>query len=138
MEVANQSAETREWTPPKNFAYAKPVNSVAIEDAFAIYANPNRQSKRTITLVKPPLFFSKHAYSVPLTLPLGLAYLAAVLEKADYRVEIIDCAGSATHQIRSTPDGRFRVQGLEAEQLTAGMNPHTDIIGFTIMFSQEW
>ena len=48
---------------------------------------------RIITLCKPFVVFSKNSYSSPVTLPLGLAYIGGVLEKADYKVKIIDSTG---------------------------------------------
>ena len=42
-----------------------------------------------ITLVNPPYPLGSHLH--PPFLPLGLGYLAAVLEKNNYKVDIIDC-----------------------------------------------
>lgn len=126
------------YDPPKNFAYAKAPNPLGVGDAFSTFANPDLNSTRVITLIKPPIIFSKNSYSTPLTMPLGLAYVAAVLEKAHYRVKIIDCPGRSVDRISLTPDGRFKVQGMEEEESIKLINPETDIIGVSIMFSQEW
>ncbi len=123
---------------PRNIAYTKPPNPLAVDDAFARYANPDPTTSRTITLIKPPIFFSKNSYSTPLTMPLGLAYLAAVLEKAGYRAKIIDCPALGLDQIRLTSNGRFKVQGLEDEKSIERIDRKSDIIGITIMFSEEW
>jgi anaerobic magnesium-protoporphyrin IX monomethyl ester cyclase len=111
---------------------------VDIGDAFSVYANPAPQSTRVVTLIAPPLYFSKNSYSTPLTLPLGLAYLAAVLEKAHYRVKIVDCPGSDANNIYLTPNRRFKVQGLDEQRSIEVIDRETDIIGVSIMFSQEW
>ncbi len=116
----------------------RPPNSMALRDALVVYSNPEPQSDKVVTLIKPPIVFSKNSYSTPLTMPLGLAYLAAVLEKARYRVKIIDCPGGDVENIRLTPDGRFKVQGLEESASIGQIDSATDIIGITIMFSQEW
>ena len=126
------------YVPPQNFAYAKPPNSIDVGDAFSLYANPNPQAGSVVTLIKPPIIFSKNSYSTPLTMPLGLVYLAAVLEKSDYQVKIIDCPGLGVDQITFTSDGRFKVQGLDENRSIDLIDPNTDIIGVTIMFSQEW
>ena len=76
--------------PPKNHNYIKPTHPLSISDAFSIFRNPEPWSKKPITLIKPPIIFSKNSYSTPLTMPLGLTYLAAVLEKGGYEVKIID------------------------------------------------
>src|SRR5262245_51846438 len=72
------------YIPPRNVAYGRPPSTLDIGDAFSAYANPDPQVNRVVTLIAPPLYFSKNSYSTPLTMPLGLAYLAAVLEKAHY------------------------------------------------------
>ena len=107
-------------------------------DAFDVFRNPDPASGRIVTLIAPPVFFSKTSYSTPLTLPLGLAYLAAVLEKADYTVRLIDCRGADASNIRLTPDGRFNMQGLDIDTSIEAIDSATDIIGISIMFSQEW
>ena len=87
------------YMPPKQVAYGRPPSTLGIGDALSDYANPEPQLNRVVTLIAPPLYFSKNSYSTPLTMPLGLAYLAAVLEKAHYRVKIIDCPGSDANHI---------------------------------------
>ena len=44
-----------------------------------------------VTLVNPP--YPSNAHSHPPFIPLGLAYLGAVAEKAGHEVTIIDCQG---------------------------------------------
>jgi B12 binding domain len=126
------------YTPPTNLSYGRPPSTLNMGDAFSVYSNPDPQSTRVVTLIAPPLFFSKNSYSTPLTMPLGLAYLAAVLEKAHYRVKIVDCPGSDANRISLTPNGRFKVQGLDEQQSIELIDRDTDIIGVSIMFSQEW
>lgn len=123
---------------PKNIQYGRAASSLDLADAFSLYANPEPQSKKVITLVVPPIYFSKNSYSTPLTLPLGIAYLAAALEKANYRTNILDCRGRDIDNIRLSPDGRFKIQGLDERESLKLIDPDTDIIGVTIMFSQEW
>ena len=101
---------------PKPVRYMQPANPVHLDDAFSAYANPHLESTRTITLIKPPTIFSKNSYSIPVTQPIGLAYLAAVLEKCSYSVNILDCPGRDVNRIRFTQNGRFKVQGLDAKE----------------------
>jgi radical SAM superfamily enzyme YgiQ (UPF0313 family) len=126
------------YTKPKNVRYLKPANPVQLDDAFSVYTNPDPDSRRTITLIKPPTIFSKNSYSTPVTQPIGLAYLGAVLEKCSYRVNIIDCPGRDVNRIRVTEDGRFKVQGLDGKRSLDLIDPASDVIGISIMFSQEW
>jgi anaerobic magnesium-protoporphyrin IX monomethyl ester cyclase len=124
--------------PPKNIQYGRAASKMAVGDAFTVFANPDPQSKKVITLIAPPVFFSKNSYSTPLTLPIGITYLAAALEKAGYTVKVVDCRGADADNIRLTPDGRFKMQGMDIQRSIASIDPATDIIGVSIMFSQEW
>jgi hypothetical protein len=47
------------------------------------------ESKLRITLVNPP--YPQQAHHHPHFIPLGIGYLAAVLEKNGYKVDVIDC-----------------------------------------------
>jgi radical SAM superfamily enzyme YgiQ (UPF0313 family) len=124
--------------PPPNHAFAAATSKVGIGDAFVAFANPDPESRRTVTIVKPPVLFSRRSYSTPLTLPIGPAYLASVLQKAGYRVRLLDCPGVALDRIRPSENGRFNVQGLNAREAAEHIDPETDILAVSIMFSQEW
>lgn len=126
------------YIPPKQAGCGSPPSTLGIGDALLVYTNPDPQSTCVVTLIAPPLYFSKNSYSTPLTMPLGLAYLGAVLEKAQYRVKIINCPGGDANRIALTPNGRFKVQGLDERRSIEVIDPDTDIIGVSIMFSQEW
>ncbi len=128
----------KQESPPKNIQYGRAASKMAVGDAFNVFANPDPGSKRVITLIAPPVFFSKNSYSTPLTLPIGIAYLAAALQKAGYKAKIVDCRGADTDNIRLTPDGRFKMQGMDIQKSIEAIDPETDIIGVSIMFSQEW
>jgi anaerobic magnesium-protoporphyrin IX monomethyl ester cyclase len=67
-----------------------------------------------ITLVNPPYPVGSHQH--PAFIPLGLGYLAAVLEKNHYQVTIIDCQAQ-----KLTPE-QFRAEISKAE---------SDIVGLT-------
>ena len=123
---------------PPNIPYGRAASRLGVADAFSLFANPDAECQRVITLIAPPIYFSKNSYSTPLTMPIGLAYLAAVLEKSNYPVEIIDCPGLDANNIFTSTDGPYKIQGLDEEKSIAMINPHTDIIGVSIMFSQEW
>lgn len=125
-------------TPPKNVQYGRAASKMAIADAFTVFANPDPDTKKIVTLIAPPVYFSKNSYSTPLTLPIALTYLAATLEKAGYTAKIVDCRGADADNIRLTPDGRFKVQGLDTQRSIEMIDPESDIIGVSIMFSQEW
>jgi hypothetical protein len=70
-----------------------------------------------VKILRPPAVFSASAYSTPLTLPIGPAYLAGTLEAAGYRVDVVDGIGEGLSQIRISADGRLKTQGLTTEEI---------------------
>src|SRR5262245_10976368 len=136
--LAPQGKTTTGVLPPPNHAFAAPTSKLGLEDAFRAFANPEPDSRRAVTIVKPPVLFSRRSYSTPLTLPIGPAYLAAALDKAGYRARLLDCPGAALDRIRPSEDGRFNVQGLNGHEAAECIDRETDILAISIMFSQEW
>jgi len=72
-------------------------------------------------------------------LPIGLAYIAAVLEEASHKISIIDGPGEALGQyapLRGTKNGLRH--GLSDGKIIARIPDTAQIIGLSIMFSMEW
>src|SRR5213593_1185789 len=88
------------------------------------------------TLLRCPQIFPQFvsaAYAVP---PIGLAYVAASLLEAGHEVQIIDPTGEAIDQF--TPLDEFMLRrGLTDTQILDRVG-HPDVIGFSLMFSQDW
>ena len=124
----------------KKESYFKPAASVDIQDAFIQFSNPdiNFLKSSYITLIRPPIIFSAKSYSTPITLPVGISYIAAALKKSNYRVKIIDCVGAGINEIHTTVDNRFKIQGIDVDRSIQLINKDCDIIGISTMFSQEW
>ena len=78
------------YTPNQN--WVKELDTRHMDSSLSAFKAP-KDDKRVITLCKPFVVFSKNSYSSPVTLPLGLAYLGGVLEKAGYKTKIIDATG---------------------------------------------
>ncbi len=86
-----------------------------------------------VTLVQPSIKVKKREFygAAP---PLGLCYLAAVLERAGHRVNIIDGIEGA---IRNE-DG-FRRIGMSMEELASRVSDsHPDVAGISCMYSLMW
>ena len=109
----------------------------SIVEAFDEFAAPVPCSE-IVTLIKPFAVMSRNAYSTPITLPIGLAYLAAVLEAAKYPVKIIDGIGEDIHHVYPSACGRFNLQGLTVEGIVGRIPQNSKVIGISMMFSQEW
>ncbi len=122
-------------TPNQN--WVKELDHRHMDSSFSFFKAP-KNDKRIITLCKPFVVFSKNSYSSPVTLPLGLAYLGAVLEKAGYKTEIIDATGEKPVKIRRSQDGKYNLQGLNSEEILEKINSETFIFGISLMFSQDW
>jgi radical SAM superfamily enzyme YgiQ (UPF0313 family) len=75
------------------------------------------------------------AYAMP---PIGLAYVAASLREAGHEVTIVDTTGEAVD--RFTPldgDPVLLRRGLSDDEILERIGP-SDLIGFGLMFSQDW
>ena len=120
-------------SPRKRFVQA--LNEVTVAEALQRFAARDRE---TVKILRPPAVFSASSYSTPLTLPLGPAYLAATLEAAGYRTEVVDGIGEGLSQIRVSEDGRLKFQGLTTDQIIARIGLETRVLGVSLMFSQGW
>jgi radical SAM superfamily enzyme YgiQ (UPF0313 family) len=90
-----------------------------------------------IQLIHPPVLLNLDALTaLRPSLPLGLAYIAAVLEKAGHGVGVIDAVSEAPDQVVKA--GRLFRMGLSAEQISARVEPDTQAIGISNMWSFSW
>lgn len=91
-----------------------------------------------ITLVRPPALASRHSGQGALTPPIGLAYIASSLIEAGHSVTIVDAIGEAPFQVTSLFDNKILVTGLLNDEIVERIPQHTDLIGVSCMFSQDW
>jgi radical SAM superfamily enzyme YgiQ (UPF0313 family) len=90
-----------------------------------------------VTLIRPPALTAKWVPAVIATPPLAHAYLAAVLQKKNHDVSVIDAVGEAI-ETKTIVDDRFALYGLTNDEIVARIPAHTGLIGISSMFSQEW
>ena len=122
--------------PNKN--WVKEIDPRTMDSNLNTFKAP-KNDKRLVTLCRPFVALSKTSYSTPVTLPLGLAYVAAVLEKAGYNTNIIDATGEQNPiKIRRSRDDAYNVQGLSSSEIIERINPETFVFGISLMFTQEW
>src|SRR3972149_3841676 len=82
-----------------------------------------------IALVNPPIL--KGVYHHQLYLPMGLAYLAAVLEKNQYEITVIDCpASNIDHEKLKTKIAAFKPD-------TEGITSMTPTIQSTLLSARS-
>jgi radical SAM superfamily enzyme YgiQ (UPF0313 family) len=91
-----------------------------------------------VTVIRPPTAFSRHGYSAPIVPPLGPAYLAAALRQAGHQVRLIDAVGEALSHVGVTSRPKLWYQGLPIEGIVERVDPRTQLIAVSAMFSQEW
>lgn len=92
----------------------------------------------TVTILRPPLLVPTWSDSGPLTPPIGPAYLAASLRQAGHHARIVDGLGENPFQVTSLFNGRVMAIGLRSEEIVERIEPDTDLIGVSCMFSQDW
>lgn len=89
-----------------------------------------------VTLIRPAMVTSTGSWNTPVTPPLGLAYLAAVLEQAAIRVTVVDAIAEGIDDIRQS-DG-YDYQGLTVAETVSRIAPDATLVGVSCMFTQDW
>ena len=102
----------------------------------AINLQTLHRSDPIICLIRPPAAESFRFSSASITLPLGLAFIAAALREAAFDIKIVDAVGEG-------PDTRTNyckgyLVGLRFEQVVDRIPKRADIIGITVVFTHEW
>jgi len=92
-----------------------------------------------VCLVRPPTLTSASGVGQDAVPPLGLAYIAGALCAAGHEVQTVDAVGEAVHLYsRARCDDHALMHGLRNEEIVARIDPRTQIIGVSCMFSVEW
>jgi len=90
-----------------------------------------------VTLIHPPVYINKNGLTaLRPSLPLGLAYIAAVLRDDKHEITVIDALGDAPEQM--IPDGDIWRLGLTPEEIIDRIPKDTKAIGVTSMWSYSW
>jgi tRNA A37 methylthiotransferase MiaB len=92
-----------------------------------------------VTLIRPPKITTNFApHTQPGIPPIGLAFIAAVLEQAGHRVTVIDAYGESPNEATDIAGTNLMTVGLTAEEIAARIPAATGVIGVSCMFSQDW
>ena len=91
-----------------------------------------------VTILRPPLLVPTWSDSAPLTPPIGPAYLAASLRQAGHEARIVDGLGENPSQVTPLFANKVMAIGLRSEEIVERIQPDTDLIGVSCMFSQDW
>jgi len=118
--------------------FIKEKDNRHIVDSLIEFRAP-KDDKRVVHLCKPFVVLSKNTYSAPVTLPLGLAYIGGVLEKAGYKTRILDAIGDTKPVlIKRNVHNLYSVQGLDAQEIIERIDMNAKIFALSLMFTQEW
>lgn len=97
---------------------------------------PSEVRSKHVTLIRPAMISSISTWSNPITPPLGVAYLAAMLREYGHQVDAIDAIGEKVDQY-AREDG-YLIQGLTIDETVDRIDPQTELIGISCMFTQDW
>ena len=89
-----------------------------------------------ILLIQPPydLYDDDERQAMP---PLGLAYIAAILEREGHEIRIIDCVAEDFNRVVHLPDGRRR-HGLDEGDLIRAVRDFSPrLVGVSCLFSAQ-
>ena len=101
-----------------------------------------------VFLIRPPKYMIEGTPVIPVIPPLGIALIAATLKEAGHEVKVIDAIANAPEQMQvedipvfsdRVPEGyRLITMGQSFEQVAQSIDPDTDVIGISAMFSINW
>lgn len=91
-----------------------------------------------VALLRPPIVFSASCFSSPVSLPIGLAYVAASLRGAGHEVSVLDALGEGVNRWSAGWNERVLIRGLPVTEIVERLPKAADAIGVSAMFSQEW
>ena len=95
-----------------------------------------------VTLIRPPFVGPKDMINQTEGTPsLGLAYLLGSLKEHGHRVSAIDAFGEDVNRFATITNSEAKgilINGIGAERIVSMVPKHTDVIGITCMFSNEW
>jgi magnesium-protoporphyrin IX monomethyl ester (oxidative) cyclase len=86
-----------------------------------------------ITLISPPQNFSKTQETAGVVPPLGLCYLAAMLDPQQHSVKIIDAVGEKYQQV--FPWKEYYLRGLTFQEILTSIPPQTRIVGISNLYT---
>jgi len=98
-----------------------------------------KKTKLHVTLVRGPIVSTAKAVNNESTPCIGLAYIAAYIRRQGYEVAIVDAIGEGlNHYWAVNRYPSYIAQGLRIREMIERIPIHTDVIGFSAMFSGEW
>ncbi len=106
---------------------------------WAPHADCRLDHAMNCTLVRPPETSNLYYSAAYAAAPLGLAYVAASLRQAGHQVRVVDAIGEAPARLTPLDAGGKRVRrGLADDEILERIPVDSALVGFGVMFSQDW
>ena len=90
-----------------------------------------------ICLIKPSILHKSASFALLPTAPLGLAYIAAALQKEEHKIQVIDSSAEGFEQVEKFIADLY-LYGLSAPQITQLIEGQPTVICFGLMFTNNW
>ena len=90
-----------------------------------------------VCLINPPRLMKPMSATMKPSPSLGLAFIAGALKKAGHTVQVIDSLAEAPNQYITFKDD-IVINGLTEHEIARMVEPDTDLIGLSLMFSGNW
>lgn len=95
-----------------------------------------------VCIIRPAVLHKEVAFSHMPSAPLGPAYVAAVMQKEGHDVQVIDAAVEGFYDVEKFKTDRFTfdtyIFGLNVENTIRLIKEDTDIICFSLMYTNNW
>jgi radical SAM superfamily enzyme YgiQ (UPF0313 family) len=101
-------------------------------------SNGSNSDVAIVCLLKSPALLKAFALSTLTAPPIGIAYLAGTLSAANIPHQIIDAVGENIDQILPLDYCSGYAIGLSMDEIVDRIDPRSDIIGLSCMFSSSW
>jgi anaerobic magnesium-protoporphyrin IX monomethyl ester cyclase len=101
-----------------------------------VATTPGDDREEVVCLVRPPVVETFRFSTGSISPPLGLAYIAAALEAAGFRVQVVDAVALAPTNHTRYHDGYLVGAGLR--QIVERIPPDATLLGISVIFTHEW
>lgn len=91
-----------------------------------------------VLLLRPPASFSTSSSTTHVCPPLGLAYVAAAARAAGHDTTCLDACGEAPFEQTRDTDTTVRIGLSDAEIIERVRRAAPDVVGISVLFSQDW
>lgn len=91
-----------------------------------------------VSLIRPPCAVGRLALTLNVTPPLSVACLAGSLTEAGFDVEVIDALGEGVHVMQPGYHDNVLVNGLATNDIVERIDPSTQLVAISCMFSTDW